>query len=84
MNEVGIPTDASAEPGVKPHRGNIFKDGLPLDNYPLSDYEMGQPMASNFRKGATGDPINHNPDIVAGEQSVEKFGLARGPQGANS
>lgn len=79
-----IPAVSNAEPGLHPHRGKL-RDGLPLDNYPLSDFEGGAAMMSdNMRKGATGKPINTNPDIVAGDQSVEKFGLARGTQGANS
>jgi hypothetical protein len=80
-----IPTGASAEPGANPKRGKTpnIDISLPVDNYPMSEFESGAPnMNDNLRKGATGEPVNTNPDISAGEQSAEKYGLGKGKDGA--
>jgi hypothetical protein len=94
MNE--IPAVSNAEPGVNPHRGKILgnggKDGdgglgggsLPLDNYPMSEFETGSmTLDPDMRTGARGEPVNLNPDIAAGDQDAAKFGMGRGPDGAN-
>ena len=85
INEVGIPHDASAEPGLMPRRGKV-SEGLPLDNYPMSAYEIGDVGRVAVESGAVHldrEPINSNPEISTPEPSPEKFGMSRGKDGAN-
>jgi hypothetical protein len=79
MNAPG--SDSPPKPGARKHANIDFS--LPVDDYPMSDFESGETkMNDNLRKGATGSPINTNPDIVAGDQSAKKYGLGKGPSGA--
>ena len=87
MKPTGVPDGSQEIPKVMRPRAidrEGRKDPNIADNLPEMK-EGSEPMAESLRKGATGAPVNESAvPLEGGSQDVAKYGLARGPQGANS
>ncbi len=85
MKPTGVPDGSQEMPQVTRPRAidrTGRKDPNIADNLP----EMtagSEPMHDNLRKGATGASVNSaSVPLEGGEQSAEKYGLGKGPNGA--
>ena len=83
----GTPDRSQTPSGVTPQRGKVFKEGLPLDNYSMDQFRLNEmERTTRVESGAVHDdmePVNMNPEISTPAPSPEKFGMGRGPHGAN-
>jgi hypothetical protein len=68
---------------MKPKQSNRhgIDYSLPNKDYPMSDFEVGTSQRPPVVHRSE-QPVNMNPDIVAGDQSASKYGLGRGKDGA--
>lgn len=65
------------------YEGGISRGGNGADDPLESMKQFMHPGGLPAIVPPNSDPVNTNPDIMAGNPSAEKFGMGRGPNGAN-